>query len=178
VLLTAAADLAAGTGFPTNCHSYVSGVQGNGNPLPDNEVLTPAEISNLQADVQTYNNAIASEASARGWAVADFHGLFKQIAANGVVVAGHQYTTTYITGGIFGLDGVHPSDLGYGLITNRLIDAVNSHYGAVIPHVDLATCLTPSSYRMQPVSPGHMPYIANAKQVFAEMFPRVGAPRP
>jgi hypothetical protein len=178
VLLTAAPDLAAGTGFPTNCHSYVSGVQGNGNPLPDNEVLTPAEISNLQADVQTYNNAIATEASARSWTVVDFYGLFKQIAANGVVVAGHQYTTTYITGGIFGLDGVHPSDLGYGLITNQLIDAVNSKYGAVIPHVDLATCLTASSYRMQPVSPGRMPYIPNAKQVFAEMFPRVGAPRP
>jgi len=178
VLLTAGPLLAAGTGFPTNCHSYVSGVQGNGQPLPDDVVLTPAEIASLQADVQTYNNAIATEAAARGWAVMDLHGLFKQIAANGVVVAGQHYTATYMTGGIFGLDGVHPSDLGYGLFTNALIDAVNSKYGASIPHVDLRTCLTASSYRMQPVSPGHMPYIQNARQVFAEMFPRVGAPRP
>jgi hypothetical protein len=177
VLLTAAESLAVGTGFPVNCHSYVTGAPGNGRPLPDRFVLTPAEISNLQADVQTYNNAIATEASARGWAVADLHGLFKQVAANGVVVAGQTYTATYITGGIFGLDGVHPSDLGYGLIANNLIDAVNARYGAVIPHVDLATCLTASSYRMQPLSPGHMPYIRNAEQVFAEMFPRVGAPR-
>lgn len=178
VLLTAAESLAVGTGFPTTCHSYVSGAPGNGRPLPDNLVLTPAEISNLQADVQTYNNAIATEASARGWAVMSFYALFKQTAANGVTIAGQHYTTAYVTGGIFSLDGVHPTDLGYGIITNALVDVVNSKYGASIPHVDLATCLTASSYRLQPLTPGHMPYIRNAEQVFAEMFPRVGASRP
>jgi hypothetical protein len=141
-------------------------------------ILTPAEISNLQTDVQAYDAAIATEASARGWALADFYNLFKQTAANGVTIAGQRYTTAYVTGGLFSLDGVHPSDLGYGVITNTLIDAVNAKYGAAIPHVDLATCMTATSYRMQRVTPGHMPYIQNAQEVFAHMFPRPGVARP
>ncbi|MFI5372595.1 MAG: SGNH/GDSL hydrolase family protein [Candidatus Eisenbacteria bacterium] len=171
VLLTAGDSLAAGTGFPTNCHSYVTGVPGNGRPLPGNLILDPTEIGNLQTEVQGYNNAVSTEAAARGWAVVDLHAAFKQTAANGVTVAGQHYNTAFVTGGIFSLDGVHPTDLGYGIIANTLIDVVDGKYGAAIPHVDLATCLTASSYRMSPVTLGHMPYIRNAEEMYARMFP-------
>jgi hypothetical protein len=141
-------------------------------------VLTPAEITNLETATHDYNSAIASEATTRRWAVLDLYSLFKQTAANGVTVGGQHYTTAFVSGGIFGLDGVHPSDLGYGIITNAMIDAVNAKYGASIPHVDLATCLTASSYRMHPVTTGHMPYIEHAEAFYARMFPRPGVSMP
>src|SRR5205085_8999393 len=70
--------------------------------------------------------AIAAEASARGAALVDFHALLADIARNGFTYNGVRYTTAYVTGGLFSLDGVHPTDLGYGVIANRMIDAVRS----------------------------------------------------
>jgi hypothetical protein len=149
----------------------VSGAPGNGRPLRDDQILTPAEIASLESAVDGYNTALRTEATARGFALMDFFGLFKNIAANGLHFAGQNYTIAFVTGGIFSLDGVHPSDLGYGIITNALIDAVNQRYGAVIPHVDLATCLTASSYRMRPATDGRVPYIQHAETVFHDMYP-------
>ncbi|MNY80078.1 hypothetical protein D3C86_2209820 [compost metagenome] len=47
-------------------------------------------------------------------------------------------SSTYVTGGAFSLDGVHPSGRGYGLIANIFIDAINAKYGSTLRHVDLA----------------------------------------
>jgi len=39
-------------------------------------------------------------------------------------------TSTYVTGGGFSLDGVHPSPRGYALIANEFIKAINAKYGS------------------------------------------------
>ena len=177
VLLTAGDSLARGTGFPVGSHSYLTGAPGNGRPLRDDQILTPAEAASLQAAVQGYNAAIATEASSRGYAVVDLHAVFKDIAADGLSYGGQHYTTAFVTGGLFSLDGIHPSDLGYGIMVNALIDAVNQKYGAVIPRVDLSTCLTASSYRMTPAPGGRVPYVRDAERLYASMFPARDLPR-
>jgi hypothetical protein len=40
----------------------------------------------------------------------------------------------------FSLDGVHPTQRGYAVIANLIIDVINDGFGATIPKVD------PSSY--------------------------------
>jgi hypothetical protein len=171
VLLTAGEALAAGDGFPTDCHSYVSGAPGTGQPLAAAMVMRPDQVALLQAAVNGYNTAIATEAAARSFALVDLYQTFKDAAANGLDYNGHHYSTAFLTGGLFSIDGIHPSALGYGLITNALISAVNLKFGAAIAPLDYSECLTTTSYRLQPVSEGRMPYVRDAQRVYAGMFP-------
>jgi len=170
VLLSAGALLAGGTGFPTNARSYLTGAPGNGQPLPDQVVLTESEVASLRADLDQYNAAIAAEASARGAALVDFHALLADMAQNGFTYNGVRYTTAYVTGGLFGLDGVHPTDLGYGLIANRMIDAVNAKFGSTIAHVDLARVIGNRSDRAQPAHVSGLPLIVDGPAYYARMF--------
>jgi hypothetical protein len=130
VLLTAIDSLKVGTGIPAPAG-------GNGRPLLDSQVLTADEAAGLQAAVAGYNAAIASAATANGAALVDLHALFAKIAANGYDFQGVHYSAAFVTGGLFSLDGVHPTDFAHGLIANAMIDAVNAKFGSTIPVVDL-----------------------------------------
>lgn len=45
-------------------------------------------------------------------------------------------TTSYPFGGLFSLDGVHPTPAGYAVVTNEMIKRINSTFGATIKEVD------------------------------------------
>jgi lysophospholipase L1-like esterase len=47
--------------------------------------------------------------------------VLNQVANGGVAGNNYNVTSTYVTGGGFSLDGVHPSPRGYGLIANKFI---------------------------------------------------------
>lgn len=63
-----------------------------------------------------------------------------EIAANGLMV-GNQRLDAERFGGIVGLDGVHFTDTGYGLLGNLFIAEMNRQLGSKIPEVDLAPIL-------------------------------------
>jgi lysophospholipase L1-like esterase len=166
VTLGAGALLAAGTGVPIPCG-------GNGNPLPDQVVLTAAEVTSIQAAVTLYNAAILTEAAARGYAVVDLNGLLRRASTTGFEIQGTTYTTKFVTGGLISLDGVHPNDLAHGLLANALIDAVNAKFGASVPHVNLAAIasITASSQHLARGETAGLPQIADAERMYREMFP-------
>ena len=143
VLLTAIDSLHVGTGIPAPAG-------GNGRPLLDSQVLTASEAASLQAAVEGYNAAIATAAAAHGTALVDLHALFAKIAATGYDFRGAHYSSAFVTGGIFSLDGVHPTDFAQGLLANTMIQAVNAKFGATIPLVDLGGVATLTSSRAQP----------------------------
>jgi hypothetical protein len=143
VLLTAIDSLRIGTGIPTPAG-------GNGRPLLDSQVLTASEASSLQEAVDGFNQAIASAAAAHGAALVDLHALFARIAAQGYDFQGVHYSNAFVSGGLFSLDGVHPTDFAQGLIANAMIDAVNAKFGASIPVVDLHEVAVPASSQAQP----------------------------
>lgn len=107
-------------------------------PIDDAGFLTPAEIATIQAQVVAYNQVIAAQATAAGATLVDINALFAQTAAKGLTVGGYTAQFSFL-GGIFGLDGIHPTNTGYGLLANTFIDASNSANGTKIPDVDLAT---------------------------------------
>jgi hypothetical protein len=45
--------------------------------------------------------------------------------------------STFVTGGTFSLDGVHPSPRGYALIANKFIEAINAKYGSNLNGVNI-----------------------------------------
>lgn len=137
ILLPAAALIPGGYGLPAPAP-----------PLPDSLVLTPAERATIEQRVRDYNAVIAAQAGARGAALADVHGVFARAHAAGLVVGGTRYTTAYLTGGLFSLDGIHPSSLGQGLYANAFVRAINARFGATIPPVNLEELRAPPLARL------------------------------
>lgn len=175
VLLTASDSLSIGTGFATNTRSYASGVFGNGRPLPDSLVLSEAEALEIRNAMFAYCAVIDSVADGRGAARVDLLGLLDGVATNGYAYRGMVYTEDFLTGGLFSLDGVHPTDFGQGLITNAVIDAINQKFGATIRHLDLSTVGTFTSSLRREVTPG-MPRLQGASA--SSLFPWRAVRRP
>ncbi|TMQ64161.1 MAG: hypothetical protein E6K78_09700 [Candidatus Eisenbacteria bacterium] len=179
VLLTAGPALAAGNGFPVGSYNYVNpAAPGNGTPLDDSQVLSSAEAASIKAAVDGYDTAIRNEAAARGAALVDLRGLLETAALIGLPYQGTAYGPDFITGGLFSLDGVHPTDLAHGFICNLMIDAVNAKFGTRIPHIDLTQAATATSSRLRVEGAGRKlyPVIENAPELYRRMFPRVAVP--
>ncbi len=106
-------------------------------PLQDKHVLIPSEIDEVKTATDAYNVTIKALADAKGLAFVDTKAIMAQLSTTGVVSNSFTLTTTYVTGGAFSLDGVHPSPRGYGLIANAFISAINTKYTATLKKVDL-----------------------------------------
>jgi hypothetical protein len=105
-----------------------------------NFVLDRDEIQQIQDRTATLNGIIAKVASNVGMPVVDIHALFEEITNHPPVLGGIPLTHHYL-GGIFSLDGVHPSNIGHALIANAFIQTINSRYSASIPPVSGAEFL-------------------------------------
>ncbi len=130
VLLTASTELAKGNGIPVQ-------LGGSGQPLADQYVLDANEINTINARVAAYNNIIQSVAGSAGAALVDANAVFRQVANVGVNIGGVTYTKSFLTGGVFSYDGVHPTAFGYAYVASVFIDAINAKFGGDIPAVDL-----------------------------------------
>ncbi|WP_299682332.1 G-D-S-L family lipolytic protein [uncultured Dokdonia sp.] len=111
-------------------------------PLADQFVLTSAEQARITVAQNSYNTTIQSLASANGLAFADARSALQQVANGGVTFNGGTLTSTFVTGGGFSLDGVHPTPRGYAFTANVLLDAINARYGSNIPGVDIGNFAT------------------------------------
>ena len=107
-------------------------------PLTDDAFWNVAEIAQVQANIDLYNAAIAQQVSAAGGVLVDIHGLFESAAANGVNISGFPATTAFL-GGLFSLDGIHPTNTGYALVANQYIATINAALKTSIPAVDLTS---------------------------------------
>jgi phospholipase/lecithinase/hemolysin len=105
-------------------------------PLPANVVLDAAEIASIRETTAGYNAIIATKAAEKGAALVDIHGFLESARARGIVVGGQRLTTAFL-GGLFSLDGVHPTNTGYAVIANEFIKALNTHFAAGIPPVSI-----------------------------------------
>jgi hypothetical protein len=100
-----------------------------------NFVLTSAEAGVISTRIAAFNDIIRSVAGANGMAVAETAGVFDAVANNPPIIAGVPITTRFL-GGLFSLDGVHPSNFGQGLAAMVFIDALNARYGLAIPRME------------------------------------------
>jgi len=103
-------------------------------PLPSNVVLDAAEILNIRSATRAYNDTIANQAAAHGAALVDIASLYNSIKVNGVVEGGQRLTAD-LFGGIFSLDGIHPTNTGFAIMANEFIKALNTSFAAGIPPI-------------------------------------------
>ncbi len=107
-------------------------------PLTDAEFLSAAEVVEVQSTVDQYNQVISQQASAAGAILIDMHAYFQGLSQTGITINGYPASTTFL-GGLFGLDGVHPTNTGYALIANQYIAAINAALKTSIQPVDIST---------------------------------------
>jgi hypothetical protein len=111
-------------------------------PLPDLGVatlpcvLTAADAATIRNTVDCYNQIIVADTAQHGGLVIDIHALVDRIYANGYEVADRRLTADFF-GGLFSLDGVHPTDTGYGIIANEFITHMNSFLHKNMPQANL-----------------------------------------
>ena len=113
---------------------------GTQKPVPDQFILTENEIKNVTDATNAFNSLMQKEAEQYNLAFVDFNAIMKDIDKNGGVTEdGIKFTTKFITGNLFGLDGIHLTPRGNALVTNYFIDAINKTYGSKIAKVDVST---------------------------------------
>lgn len=125
--LQAAAELAQGKGLSAQ------------NPLSNGVILDESEIAIAKQVINGYNQIISSLAAAKGYGVVDINAFFTNVAASGLTVDGIHFTARYVEGGLFSLDGVHPTSQGYAVIANEFIKVINAKFSAKIPLVNVST---------------------------------------
>jgi hypothetical protein len=106
-------------------------------PLQDAHVLIPSETAEIKIATDAYNAIIKAIADSKGLAFVDAKAIMNQLSSTGIVSNNFTMTATYVFGGSFSLDGVHPSPRGYALIANAFIDAINAKYSSTFKKVDL-----------------------------------------
>ena len=105
-------------------------------PLTDSGFLSVAEIAQVQTTIDQYNSAISQEVTAVGGILVDIHSYF-QTLQSGIAINNYNATTAFL-GGLFSLDGVHPTNTGYALVANQYIDALNSSTKTNIAEVNIS----------------------------------------
>lgn len=106
-------------------------------PLLDRHVLTADEALQVKVATDAFNITIQSAAAGKGLAFVDTKVVMDKLGNGGITANAYTVTSTYVTGGAFSLDGVHPSPRGYALIANKFIEAINTTYGSNLKGVDL-----------------------------------------
>ncbi len=145
VLLSASSALAASTPVALG---------GPGVPLADAYFLDAEELTAINAAVTAYNNIIDQLASTYGYSVVDMNSVLED-AQDGISLYGEVMSTSFITGGLMSLDGIHPSSRGYGLAANEFIKVINSTYNSEIPLIevnDLPAITFPTAKSGRPMS--------------------------
>lgn len=152
---------------------------------PCAKVLDGAEQATVRTRIMNFNAeiaaAVAEVSQERGVRIAlvDMFALFDSITQNGVDLNGDgtpDLTTKYL-GGVFGLDGVHPTRTGNAVIANTFITAINGQLGTSIPPINVARIAAREPLTRSPFRPaGEPPFglIAGNDDALEDYFSGVG----
>jgi lysophospholipase L1-like esterase len=100
--------------------------------IPGALTLNLAEVAEISAATTAFNAAIQATADSFDppIPVVDINTRFADVAANGYEWNAETYTTEFVTGGMFSLDGVHPADIGYAITADWFMETINAAYGS------------------------------------------------
>lgn len=105
-------------------------------PLPDTMVLDAGEAAEIEERTALFNEIIAAKVAEQGAALVDINGILKRLDREGYEACGQRLATHFL-GGIFSLDGIHPTNTTYGIVANAFIASLDRTFGAGLEEVDL-----------------------------------------
>jgi hypothetical protein len=128
----------ANSGDPTSIYGVVV-------PMADEYILTENEIDLIRQRTDTFNAIISAAIAGSNdrMALADIKTIYSNFETQGIDIRnGVALTPGFIPPtGTFSEDGVHPNSRGYAYLANFIIDAINTKFGASIPHADVGDYL-------------------------------------
>ncbi|HRO41812.1 MAG TPA: SGNH/GDSL hydrolase family protein [Flavipsychrobacter sp.] len=111
---------------------------GSMKPIPKSYVLDRDELTRITNFTTNFNTYIATKAVSMNLPLVDINN-FLRTTQTGYKYNGVLYTTQFISGGAFALDGVHLTPRGNALVANQIITAINGFYKTTIPLIDIHT---------------------------------------
>ncbi len=113
------------------------------NPWPNALILDLDEQANVSQATQSFNQTISNLVNQHSdrFVLVDMHAMlnqFRNAGVAGITFSGIRFSTSFVTGELFSLDGVHLTTRGYGVAANEFIRAINSKFNAQIPLVNVA----------------------------------------
>ena len=115
-------------------------------PLADNLVLTANEVLEVQTITAAYNGTISAIASQFGWAHFDANAALNEISTTGLMMDDFTITGDLVFGGLFGLDGVHPTARGNAIIAKLMMTEIDATYGSNLSDAGLDIGDYPTNY--------------------------------
>jgi lysophospholipase L1-like esterase len=114
------------------------------NPIPNALILDDTEIQTAAQYTYAFNQSIAAAVNKypSQFALVDINTFFNNIRASdatgGTDFDGIMFSTTFVLGGLFSLDGVHPIAQGYAIVANEFLKVINNKFNANYDLVDIA----------------------------------------
>jgi hypothetical protein len=105
-------------------------------PIPAKYVLTTDELQNIRNNTALFNSYIQQEAQTYHLAYVDMYSYLNTLDL-GMAFNGITYSTQFVAGGAYSLDGAHFTQRGYALIANQILTTINSFYKSTLPMVDV-----------------------------------------
>lgn len=99
--------------------------------------VTPSEAELAQQGIRQLNHIISLQTALHGAVPVDLFSVFDSIYQNGYQVNNVTLTADFL-GGLFSLDGLHPSNTGYAIMANEFIKAVSQSLGTTYRLADVA----------------------------------------
>ena len=116
------------------------------NPWPDVFTLDADEIGITIAATNSFNGTISGIVGtySESWVLVDINSFFNEMkeaeeSVGGMMIDGINFTTEYVSGNAFSLDGVHPTTQGYAIVANEFFNALNKKFDSNIPTVNVST---------------------------------------
>lgn len=109
------------------CENWGSAV-----PIPQEFYLSADQVAAISNAIGQYNEIIAGYAREYGLALVDMSQLMMEMET-GMYYDGLRFTTEFVTGGIFSLDGLHLTKRGQAIVANAFIESINETYHSTLP---------------------------------------------
>ena len=90
-------------------------------------VVTAAEAAVVRQVTIQMNAIIQAQTAVHGALLVDVFSLFDRLHANGYTIRRTTLTTDFL-GGLFSLDGIHPTNTGYAILANEFIKDINAAF--------------------------------------------------
>jgi lysophospholipase L1-like esterase len=105
-------------------------------------LLYPDAVAAIVDRVEAMNSVVQAAAQANDFGYYDVDAFLQDMRANGRDYGGIHVSVDFVTGGFFSFgDPVHPSNVGYTIFADDLIQWLNATYKTSIPRPDVATAL-------------------------------------
>ncbi|MBK6347792.1 MAG: hypothetical protein IPF68_18000 [Bacteroidales bacterium] len=109
---------------------------GSKKAIPGMYTLVESEVNAVKSATSAFNQTLKTLAETNDLAFVDVNA-FLTNSKTGLVYDGIKFSLSYVTGGIFSLDGVHLTPRGNAIVANNFIEAINLKYNAGIPTVNV-----------------------------------------